>query len=186
MHPFEQLSSSCEGGVVIIRDAVPADVPAIAGLYNALIPTTTVAWTEEIQTVDQRQAWFDKQVSERFPVVVAEVNGEVVGFCAYGHFRGAGMWPGYSTTAEHTIHVAEAYWGTGVGRALLEELTTRAKSADIHVLVGAVDGANTASIEFHARLGFVEVARMPQVGHKFGRWLDLVLMQRILDERPTP
>lgn len=186
MCPFGQFSWIREGCVVIIRDAVPADIPAIAGLYNALIPTTTVAWTEEIQTVDQRQIWFEKQVSEGFPVLVAEVNGEVVGFCAYGHFRGAGMWPGYSTTAEHTIHVAEVSWGTGVGRALLNELITRARSAGIHVLVGAVDGANSASIEFHARVGFVEVARMPQVGHKFGRWLDLVLMQRILDDQPIP
>ena len=171
---------------MVIRDAKTPDIPAITGLYNALIPTTTVAWTEEIQTVDQRRVWFEKQVSERFPVVVAEVNGVVIGFCAYGHFRGAGMWPGYSTTAEHTIHVSEAYWGTGVGRALLDELINRARSAGIHVLVGAIDGANTASIEFHARVGFVEVARMPQVGHKFGRWLDLVLMQRVLDARPTP
>ena len=171
---------------MIIRDAKTPDIPAITGLYNALIPTTTVAWTEEIQTVDQRRVWFEKQVSEGFPVVVAEVNGVVIGFCAYGHFRGAGMWPGYSTTAEHTIHVSEAYWGTGVGRALLDELINRARSAGIHVLVGAIDGANTASIEFHARVGFVEVARMPQVGHKFGRWLDLVLMQRVLDARPTP
>jgi hypothetical protein len=68
-------SSIREGGVVIIRDAVAADIPAIAGLYNALIPTTTVAWTEEIQTVDQRQTWFEKQVSDGFPVVVAEVTG---------------------------------------------------------------------------------------------------------------
>lgn len=171
---------------MIIRDAKTPDIPAITGLYNALIPTTTVAWTEEIQTVDQRRVWFEKQVSEGFPVVVAEVNGVVIGFCAYGHFRGAGMWPGYSTTAEHTIHVSEAYWGTGVGRALLDELINRARSAGIHVLVGAIDGANTASIAFHARVGFVEVARMPQVGHKFGRWLDLVLMQRVLDARPTP
>jgi L-amino acid N-acyltransferase len=171
---------------VIIRDAMTADIPAIAGLYNALIPTTTVAWTEKTQSVEDRQAWYEKRSAEGFPTLVAEVNGVVVGFCSYGHFRGAGMWSGYSTTAEHTIHVAEAYWGTGVGRALIDELIARARSAGIHVLVGAVDGANTASIEFHARVGFTEVARMPQVGNKFGRWLDLVLMQRILDDQPTP
>jgi L-amino acid N-acyltransferase len=171
---------------VIIRDATHADIPAIVDLYNALIPTTTVAWTEVTQSVNNREVWFRKQVSEGLRVLVAEDNGAVIGFCAYGHFRGAGMWPGYSQTVEHTIHVGEPHWGAGVGRALLNELVIRARSAGVHVLVGAIDSANTASIEFHARVGFVEVARMPQVGHKFGRWLDLVLMQRILDERTSP
>jgi L-amino acid N-acyltransferase len=171
---------------MIVRDATNDDIAAIVELYNALIPTTTVAWTEVPQSVDEREAWFQKQESEGFPVLVAEDNDAVIGFCAYGHFRGAGMWPGYSQTVEHTIHVGEAHWGAGVGRALLNELAIRAKSAGLHVLVGAIDSANTASIEFHSRLGFVEVARMPQVGHKFGRWLDLVLMQSILDDRPSP
>jgi L-amino acid N-acyltransferase len=171
---------------VKIRDATDEDMPAIVELYNALIPTTTVTWTEKTQTVEERRAWFSSRSVDGFPTLVAEMNGAVIGFCAYGHFRGAGMWPGYSRTVEHTIHIAESHWGAGVGRALLNELIIRAKSAGVHVLVGAIDGANTASIEFHSRLGFVEVARMSQVGHKFGRWLDLVLMQRILEERPTP
>jgi L-amino acid N-acyltransferase len=171
---------------VIIRDAMTADIPAITGLYNALIPTTTVAWTEKTQSVEERQAWYEKRSAEGFPTLVAEVNGVVVGFCSYGHFRGAGMWSGYARTVEHTIHVAETQWGSGIGRALLDQLIIRAKSAGIHVLVGAIDGANNASIKFHSHIGFVEVARMPQIGHKFGRWLDLVLMQLVLDDQPTP
>ncbi len=171
---------------MIIRDATDEDMPAIVELYNALIPTTTVTWTETTQTVEERRSWFGSRSADGFPTLVAELNGAVIGFCAYGHFRGAGMWAGYSRTVEHTIHVAEAHWGAGAGRTLLDELITRARSAGVHVLVGAIDGANTASIEFHSRIGFVEVARMPQVGHKFGRWLDLVLMQCIIDERPTP
>jgi L-amino acid N-acyltransferase len=172
---------------MIVRDATENDVPTITDIYNALIPTTTVAWTETIQSVDDRRRWFAKQAAEGFPVLVAENDdGHIIGFCAYGHFRGAGMWPGYSRTAEHTIHVAEPWWGTGVGKALLQQLVIKAKSAGIHVLVGAIDASNTSSVEFHSRLGFAEVARMPQVGHKFGQWLDLVLMQRVLDDRPAP
>jgi phosphinothricin acetyltransferase len=90
-------------------------------------------------------------------------------------------WPGYRFTVEHTVHVREDHWGSGAGRALMEELVERARAAGKHVMVGALDGANEASLRFHARLGFVEVARMPEVGRKFGRWLDLVLVQRILD-----
>lgn len=169
-----------------IRDANLDDVEAITELYNALIPTTAVAWTESLQSVDERRSWLARQADESFPVLVAVEGDQVVGFCAYGHFRGAGKWPGYSFTAEHTIHVAEAAWGTGVGRRLMTALIDRARTNGVHVLVAAIDGENDASVAFHERLGFLEVARMPQVGHKFGRWLDLILMQLVLDDRPYP
>jgi len=165
-----------------VRDATDADLAAIKDLYNALIDTTTVAWTEERQTLRQRRAWFARQQRDGYPVLVAEHAGEILGFTAYGSFRGSGKWPGYRLTVEHTIHVAEEHWGTGIGRALLEELMDRAQSNGIHVMVGAVDAENTDSIRFHERLGFTEVARMPEVGRKFDRWLDLVLLQRILDD----
>jgi L-amino acid N-acyltransferase len=171
---------------LIVRDATAGDLAAIAAIYNALIPTTTTAWTEMQQTIEERHAWFERQTVDGFPVLVAELDGEVIGFSAYGHFRGAGKWPGYRHTVEHTIHVAEPHWGSGVGRALLTVLIDRASAQGMHVLVGAVDGDNHESLRFHERLGFVEVARMPQVGHKFGRWLDLVLLQRLLDDRPAP
>jgi L-amino acid N-acyltransferase len=165
-----------------IRDAVDADMAAVRDIYNALIPTTTVAWTEELQTLDQRREWFAQQQARGHATVVAEDDdtGEVVAFAAYGDFRGSGKWPGYRFTVEHTIHVRETHWGVGIGRRLMDALVDRANDAGVHVMVGAVDGANVASIRFHERLGFTEVARMPEVGRKFDRWLDLVLMQRIL------
>jgi L-amino acid N-acyltransferase len=163
-----------------IRDAVDADMPALRDLYNALIPTTTVAWTDSLQTLRDRRAWFRRQQRGGYPVLVAEAARELVGFAAYGSFRGSGKWPGYRHTVEHTIHVREDVHGCGVGRALLEALIERARIADVHVMVAAIDADNTGSIAFHERLGFVTVARMPEVGRKFDRWLDLVLMQRIL------
>ena len=153
---------------------------ALCALYNALIDTTTIAWTEEQQTLDERRAWFERQQEAGHPVLVAETSDALVGFAAYGSFRGSGKWPGYRHTVEHTIHVARSHWGSGVGRALLEALIERARADDVHVMVGAIDGDNVESIRFHERLGFVEVARMPEVGRKFDRWLDLVLVQRIL------
>jgi len=166
---------------VIIRDALVGDVAAITALYNATIPTTTTAWTETPQSDAERLEWFEQQRADGFPVLVADVDGVVVGYTAYEHFRGAGKWPGYRFTVEHSVHVAESHWGAGVGRALIEHLVDRARAAGLHVMVAAIDGANAGSIEFHRRLGFIEVARMPETGHKFGRWLDLVLMQRILE-----
>jgi phosphinothricin acetyltransferase len=163
-----------------IRDAVDGDMPALRDLYNALIPTTTVAWTEALQTLRERRAWFRAQQRAGYPVLVAEIAGEVVGFTAYGSFRGSGKWPGYRYTVEHTIHVHEDAWGCGVGRALLDALMERAREDRVHVMVGAIDADNRDSIAFHERLGFSVVATMPEVGRKFDRWLDLVLMQRIL------
>jgi L-amino acid N-acyltransferase len=83
---------------------------------------------------------------------------------------------------ELTIHVDGEHHGRGVGRALIDALIERARDAGVHVLVAGVDGEHDASIAFHQRLGFVEVARMPEVGRKFDRWLDLVLMQRVIDD----
>ena len=164
-----------------VRDATEADLTAIRALYNALVPTTTVAWTEELETAEERAAWFVEQWRLGFPVLVAEDEGTVVGYGAYGWFRMDGRWPGYDRTVEHSVHVAESHWGSGVGRALVEALVGRARAAGLHVIVAAVDGDNAGSIAFHERLGFTEVARMPEVGHKFGRWLDLVLLQRVVD-----
>jgi phosphinothricin acetyltransferase len=167
---------------MIVRDATAADMAVVRDLYNALIPTTTGAWTETLQTLDERRAWFTSQQQRGHPVLVADDGNAVVGFTSYVSFRGDGQWPGYRFTVELTIHVAESHWRIGVGRTLLEALIDRATTSGMHVMVGGIDGDNTESIRFHARLGFTEVARMPQIGRKFDRWLDLVLVQRILNE----
>lgn len=167
-----------------VRDAVDDDLPAIKALYNALIATTTVAWTDEPQTLRRRRAWFGRQQRAGYPTLVAEIEDRVVGFAAYGTFRGAGKWGGYRHTVEHTIHIDRGHWGAGVGRWLLEALIERARADGVHVMVGAISAENVESIRFHERLGFVEVARMPEVGRKFDRWLTLVLMQKILDDDP--
>ena len=165
----------------IVRDATVADMAEVSALVNALVDTTTVAWTEEHEPVERRVEWWHAQQAAGDPVLVAEVDGHVVGVASYGDFRDSTKWPGYRFTAEHSVHVREDHWGTGVGRALMEELVRRARAAGLHALVGAVDGSNGSSIRFHERLGFVVVGRLPQVGRKFDRWLDLVLVELVLD-----
>jgi L-amino acid N-acyltransferase YncA len=166
--------------MITIRDATRDDITEITEITNALIATTTYEWTTTPHTLADRLEWLDRHRTDGHPVLVADDGARVVGWAGYGDFRDTVKWPGYLPTVEHTIHVREDCWGQAIGRRLMEALADRAREAGKRVMVGAVDGENEASIDFHARLGFVEVARMPGVGEKFGRALDLVLMQRAL------
>jgi L-amino acid N-acyltransferase len=164
---------------VIIRPALAEDAESIASILNALIPTTTVEWREHLHTAAEVRKWLD----EHQTVLIAEVDSEVVGLAAYGWFRDIGPRPGYRFTVENTVHVREDH---RKGERLMQALIAEARRAGLHTMVAAVDGENVGSVRFHKRLGFVEVARMPQVGAKFGRWCDLVLLQLRLDDRPGP
>ena len=163
-----------------VRDAEPADLPAIVDVLNVAVGTTTV-YSERAYTLEDRSTWFAARRGRGFPVLVAEADGRFAGFGSYGDFRDSIALPGYRTTVEHSVYVADGHHGAGVGRALVEALVARARAAGIHVMVGAVDAENAGSLRFHERLGFVEVGRMPEIATKWGRWLDLVLVQRVLD-----
>lgn len=170
--------------MVEIRAATTRDLPEITAVYNALLETATHEWTETLHTVAEREEWLAEQNAAGRPALVAVEGDAVVGWATYGDFRDSVRWPGYRFTVEHSIHVREDCWGRGVGRALIDALVERARSEGKRVMVAGIDGENVGSIRFHERVGFVEVGRMPQIGEKFGRRLDLVLMQRMLDEHP--
>ena len=167
---------------VLIRPATSTDAPTIASILNALLPTTTIEWTDTPHTPAGILRWLeDHEVT-----LVADDDGAVVGVAAFGWFRDAVQRPGYRFTVESTVHVREAHWGAGVGRQLMHALIDEARRRGKHVMIAAIDGENDASIRFHERLGFVEAARLPELGAKLGRWLDLVLVQLRLDDRAVP
>jgi L-amino acid N-acyltransferase len=169
---------------VLVRDATDDDLVAITALYNQHITTRTNEWTEREHTVDGRRAWLDAKRSgddpDRWPVLVAEVDGAVVGVASYGDFRDSTAREGNRFTVEHSVHVAEAVHGRGIGRALIDALVEHARAAGLHTMMGSIDSENSESLAFHERLGFVEVGRMPEIGRKFDRWLTLVFVQRHL------
>jgi len=167
---------------VVVRPAVEQDLPAITHLFNVLIPTTATAWRDHLADDEEMATWWAQQEAGGHAVLVAEVDGRVVGYATWTGFRGGDRFPGYRQTVEHTIHVDGDQHGRGVGRALLQELVAEAGRRGVHVMVGAVDSENTGSIAFHEALGFTVVGRMPEVGRKFDRWLDLVLLQRTVDD----
>lgn len=139
-----------------------------------------MAWRDEPSTLEEQAASFAAREAAGYPTIVAVGDEEVVGYTCCTTFRGD-RFPGYRHTAELTVHVHGDHHGTGIGRALIEALVDRARTIGLHVLVAAVDADNAGSIRFHESLGFTQVARMPEVGRKFDRWLTLVLLQRILD-----
>ena len=163
----------------LIRAATAADLPAIRDIVNEVIAHSTAIYAFDPVTPAERQAWFDAKAAAGFPVLVAEEAGQVLGFSSYGDFRGA--WPGFRYTIEHSVHVHADHRGRGLGGRLIEALFPLAAAAGKHVMLGAIDAENAASIGLHRKLGFEQVAVLPQVGHKFGRWLDLALLQRYVD-----
>jgi L-amino acid N-acyltransferase len=163
---------------MIIRDAVHADLPGILDIYNEVVATSTAIYALEPVTLEERAAWLEARQARQFPVLVAMEADEVLGFASYGDWRGA--WAGYKFTVEHSVHIHAAHRGTGVGRQLMLRLIDAARAAGKHVMIGAIDASNAASIKFHESLGFVPVAHFREVGYKFGRWLDLVFLQRII------
>ncbi|HEY4214373.1 MAG TPA: GNAT family N-acetyltransferase [Steroidobacteraceae bacterium] len=163
-----------------VRDAGETDVPGLLAIYNEVIATSTAVYTDNPVTLDNRVAWWRERVGKGFPVLVASEGSEVLGFSTFGDFR---AWPGYRYTVEHSVHVRADRRGQGIGKELLTALFPRAEALGMHVMIAGVDAANAASIRFHERLGFERAGNLREVGHKFGRWLDLVFLQRWIGPR---
>jgi L-amino acid N-acyltransferase len=160
-----------------IRDAGVDDLPGLLAIYNEVIATSTAIYTEQPATLDDRVTWWNARIAQGYPVLVATDGTGVIGFASFGDFR---AWPGYRFTVEHSVHVRADRRGGGVGTALMRVLLARATVLGKHVMIAGVDADNQASLQFHERLGFQRVAHFSQVGFKFGRWLDLVFLQRLL------
>lgn len=169
---------------MLLRDATPADLPALLDIHNDAVRTLKAIWTDRQDTAEERRQWFEARTSAGLPVVVAELpGGTIAGYGSYGPYRPK---EGYRHTMEHSVYVVPQARGSGVGQALLARLVERARNDGYHVLVGSVESGNTASIALHRKLGFEIAGRLPQIGAKFGQWLDLVLMTLLLDARPAP
>jgi L-amino acid N-acyltransferase len=162
----------------LITDASEADLPGILAIYNDAVEFTTAIWNETLVDLANRRAWLVERTAAGFPVLVArDAAGEVLGYASYGAWR---PHDGYKHTVEHSVYVRADQRGQGLGPLLMQALIERARAADLHVMVAAIESENATSIRLHQRLGFVTTGQMPQVGRKFGRWLDLTFMQLIL------
>nr|WP_227420705.1 GNAT family N-acetyltransferase [Roseitranquillus sediminis] len=160
-----------------IRLARPADAASVAAIWNPLIRETTITFNAAEHAEDALAAMIGERAQGACAFLVADIDGEVAGFATYAQFR-AGI--GYRHTMEHTIHLAPSARGRGLGRQLMAALETHAAERGVHSLIAGVSAENPGGRAFHVALGYDEIAVLPEVGRKFGRWIGLHLMQKVL------
>ncbi|MEU6664364.1 N-acetyltransferase family protein [Streptomyces sp. NPDC046821] len=165
---------------VTVRPAEAGDLDAVLAIRNHAIEHGTALWTDTPQTREEGAAWLGAHL-ERGSAYVAERGGTVVGFGAYGPWKD---YSGFRHTAENSVYVAEGHHGFGIGSTLLGTLVASATAAGLHVMIAGIEAGNAASVRLHERHGFEHAGTVREVGTKFGRWLDLTLMRRQLNDTP--
>jgi phosphinothricin acetyltransferase len=166
---------------MLIRQATPLDAEGIMAIYNHAVAHTTAIWNDTLVDATNRRQWMADRQAMGFPVLVAVNAQQVLGYASFGPWR---AFDGFRHTVEHSVYVHPDHQGQGLGQALMQALIEQARNLQIHVMVAAIEAGNTASIRLHQQLGFEQTGLMPQVGTKFGRWLDLAFLQLRLDDGP--
>jgi phosphinothricin acetyltransferase len=158
--------------------------PEILAIFNDAILNTTALWEYKARTMETMQTWFATKTAGNFPVIGAlDEEGKLIGFASYGTFR---QWAAYKYSVEHSVYIRADQQGKGLGKLFLQELITAAKDQGYHTIIGAIDLDNKGSIALHEKMGFEYAGTLKQAGYKFGRWLDFVFYQLILETPIIP
>lgn len=165
------------------RLARPDDATAMADIYNAEVLETTVTFDLVPRSVDEQRAWLQQRSGAHAVIVAVDDEATIAGFAALSAYRDR---PAYNTTVENSVYVARTHRGQGVGRRLLADLLVMAEDRGFHAVMARIVGGHDASIALHAAAGFVHVGIEREVGRKFGRWLDVVVMQRRFGASASP
>lgn len=156
----------------------------ILAIFNEAIAHSTALYDYKPRTIQMMASWFEAKRKGKYPVIGVERDSrELMGFASYGSFR---AWPAYKYTVEHSVYVDPRFRGRGIGKRLLKEIIAAALGQNYHVLVGCIDAANSASVRLHETAGFAYCGTIRQTGFKFGRWLDLLIYQLVLDTPVKP
>jgi L-amino acid N-acyltransferase len=162
---------------VLLRLAALRDAEAIRSIYNPEVLESTVTFDLVPRTLEDQVAWLEEHSGGHPAIVATDANDEVLGFGSLSPYRPRAA---YATTVEDSVYVRRDCRGAGVGVALLGELVRLGTAHGFHSAIARILGNHEASIALHARCGFAPVGTEREVGRKFGRWLDVVLMQRLL------
>ena len=165
-----------------IRPAVATDSEAIRAIYNAAVEATTASLDTDPRDPETQAAWMRRHDFDPWPAYVAIVDNQVAGWASLSPYNPK---PGYRTTAENSLYVDPAYHRQGIGAALLAHLIQTAPTHGVREIVALITAENTVSLALHQRFGFRTVGTLERVGRKFGRWIDVTLMQRTVDPGVT-
>jgi phosphinothricin acetyltransferase len=166
---------------VVIRDAMPRDIPGLTRIYNQAVVASSATFDLRPQTIEERTEWFS-HYGGTHPLIVAESDGRVLGYCSLSHFRPK---PAYDHTVESSVYVDNACHGQGIGKALMRAALARAQRLGHHVVIAGITAGNEASVRLHESLGFRRVGQLREVGRKFDRWQDVHFYQLVLPQGET-
>ncbi|MBC7524110.1 MAG: N-acetyltransferase [Flavobacterium sp.] len=166
-----------ETNIINIRPYHENDVYEILNIINYNILNSTALYDYSERSLANQKVIFEEKLSKNFPIFVATENENIVGFGYYSEFR---FREAYKFTVEHSVYAHPNHIGKGIGKMILEELISRAKTQNLHTMIGVIDSENQGSIDFHKKFGFEIVGTIRESGFKFDRWLHSIIMQKML------
>lgn len=168
---------------VVIRPAIARDLGAILDIYNDAVLTSTATFDTEPRSGEAHRRWFRETSAHPYAVLVADREGEIL---AWGCLHRFASKPAYRFTTENSIYVRGDARGDGIGKLLLAALLETAVGNGFHSVIARVTSDNPVSVRLHERLGFQQVGTEREVGYKFGRWLHVIVMQKVLEGYREP
>ena len=161
--------------MIITRNALIKDLDEITKIYNESILKTVATFDTEEKSIEEQKTWF-KEHGPKNPIIVAEESGNILGWAALSKYSTRCA---YSDTAEISLYVKDEYQDRGIGKKLIEKIIQEGKKAGLHVVIARITEQNEKSVHLHKSVGFEHVGIMKEVGLKFGKRLDVYLMQKI-------
>jgi len=158
-----------------IRQAELKDLPAITDIYNEAILTTDATFDVELKSISEQKAWFDDH-GKKNPILIAAVDGTVRGWASLSKWSTRCA---YAETAEISVYVKQEYRGRGIGTRLMHDILAAGETAGLHTVLSRITAGNDVSVHLHEQAGFEHIGIMKEVGNKFGRTLNVVMMQKI-------
>lgn len=161
--------------MITVRRATPNDLPVITEIYNDAVLNTIATFDTQPKTPEAQQQWFSEH-GPKYPIMVADVDGQIAGWASLSRWSGRCA---YANTAEISVYVSKTHQGMGIGRQLIRAITDEGQRVGLHTVIARIAGGNDVSIRLHESVGFTHIGIMREVGEKFGKRIDVYMMQKI-------